>query len=328
MKGLISITNNPAFNLATEEYLLRQTALDIFFLYTNSPSIIVGKHQNTLAEINFSYTSKHKIPVYRRLSGGGTVFHDDNNLNFCFIQTGIKGQLVNFEQYSQPILDALKSLGIDASFGKRHDIQIKNKKVSGNASHVYKSRVMHHGTLLFNSDLSTLSNALKNNPLIIKGKSVKSVRSEVTNISEYLSTPMKYEEFVSYVFKHLLNHYQQADELVLQTNEIDQIKSLVKDKYSGWEWNYGYSPNFEINKRYKLVDGSRIKSRLKIEKGIIKESEIKSSDQSLNHILRDLANQMVGCNHEYNSIKNILYKEQFKKITKEDKIQISDGFFS
>lgn len=312
MNGLLSTTNTPAINLATEEYLLRHTNKDVFFLYTNSPSIIVGKHQNTLAEINYQYVNEKQIPVYRRLSGGGTVYHDHNNLNFCFIQSGKKGELVNFERYSEPILLALKDLGIQASFGKRHDIQIDGKKVSGNASHVYKSRVMHHGTLLYSSDLNVLNNALKTNPLLIKDKAVKSVRSEVTNISEYLHSKLSFDDFVSFIFNYLINHYTGSTDIILKKEEREQIKAISEEKYATWEWNYGYSPNYELNKRVKLKNGTRIQSRIKVEKGLICECQLKSSDQSLMPFLKNISENVIGEQIHKNTIKDILYKEVVK----------------
>ncbi|MBK3516593.1 lipoate--protein ligase family protein [Carboxylicivirga marina] len=325
MNGLLSNTNDPAINLATEEYLLRHSNKDVFFLYTNSPSIIVGKHQNTLAEINYSYINAHNIPVYRRLSGGGTVYHDLNNLNFCFIQTGEKGHLVNFERYSEPILLALKELGIHATFGKRHDIQIDGKKVSGNASHVFKTRVMHHGTLLFSSDLSVLNNSLKTNPLIIKDKAVKSVRSEVTNISNYVDQSFTYTDFVKHIFNYLLKHYSNSNELSLDNEELKQIKAISRDKYNTWEWNYGYSPVFELNKRYKLESGVRIQSRIKIEKGVFTECEIKTSDSSIKNALENLAKNIIGHQHNTN---DILYLLNSSSLTKSDNEAILNGFFS
>lgn len=328
MKGLLSKTNSPQFNLATEEYLLRHTEEDIFFLYTNTPSIIVGKHQNTLAEINYEYVNTNNIPIYRRLSGGGTVYHDNSNLNFCFIQSGKKGELVNFERYSEPILLALNELGIDATFGKRHDIQINGKKVSGNASHVYKHRVMHHGTLLFNSDLSILNNALKNNPLIIKDKAVKSVRSEVTNISDYLPVDMSYPDFAQYIFNFLLKHFNNCEVLDLNHEDISQIEALSASKYSSWEWNYGYSPNFELNRLYKLENGIRIKSQIRVEKGIITECQLKASESSLQSSLNSIAKNILGSQHYFDSIKNILYMPESVKLSKEHISIIIRGFFS
>ncbi|MCG8580635.1 MAG: lipoate--protein ligase [Bacteroidales bacterium] len=328
MNGLLSTTTNPAFNLATEEYLLRHSNNDVFFLYTNSPSIIVGKHQNTLSEINYRYVNDNKIPVFRRLSGGGTVYHDNYNLNFCFIQTGKKGDLVNFAKYSEPILLALRSLGINATFGKRHDIQIEGKKISGNASHVYKNRVMHHGTLLFNSDLSILNNSLKNNPLIIKDKAVKSVRSEVANISNYLDSSYDYTSFVKYIFKALLSYYTNSTEVLLTNEEKEQINAISKDKYNTWEWNYGYSPNFELKKRYKLKNGVRIISRIKVEKGLITECSLKSSDQSMAKLIAEVSNLILEVQHDKEIINNLLCTVNKVKLPPYIISELVDGFFS
>lgn len=327
MKGLLSTHNNPAINLATEEYLLRHTQLDVFFLYTNSPSIIVGKHQNTLAEINYQYINENNIPVYRRLSGGGTVYHDDNNLNFCFIKSGKKGELVNFERYSEPILLALKKLGINATFGKRHDIQIEGKKVSGNASHVYKNRVMHHGTLLYNSDLSILNNSLKTNPLLIKDRAVKSVRSEVVNISNYLNPQLDYADFVKFVFKHLLSHYNNSDKYTLTNEEISEIKRISIDKYSTWEWNYGYSPNYSLNKDIKLENRNRVRCSLNVEKGIIKSCVLKTNYKEIQDELNNLSELLIKSQHDINSLNNILSTVKSGYFTDNLKLEILKVFF-
>ncbi len=328
MDGLLSITNNPAFNLATEDFLLRHTNKDVFFLYTNSPSIIVGKHQNTLGEINYRFVNEKGIPVFRRLSGGGTVYHDTFNLNFCFIQTGKKGELVNFERYSEPILMALKELGINATFGKRHDILIDGKKVSGNASHVYKSRVMHHGTLLYNSDLSILNNALKTNPLLIKDKAVKSVRSEVTNIADHLSMVLPFEAFVKFIFNYLISYYKDSKIIILSNDNSKQIKALSEEKYNTWQWNYGYSPNYELNKRIKLSNGTRIQNRLKVEKGIITACHFKSSDQSLSIFLKNISESVIGVQLHHNTIKDILYKHIIEFNQEKIENEILDLFFT
>lgn len=328
MKGLISTTTSPSFNLATEEYLLRHTQEDVFFLYTNSPSIIVGKHQNTLAEINYEYVNNESIPIYRRLSGGGTVYHDSNNLNFCFIKSGQKGDLVNFERYSEPILLALKELGVSATFGKRHDIQIEGKKVSGNASHVYKNRVMHHGTLLFNSNLNILNNALKNNPLIIKDKAVKSVRSEVANISDYLNKKMNYDEFVQYIFSYLLQYYNNGAQMKLTKSQISEIKTISDSKFSTWEWNYGYSPNFELKRLYKLQDGTRIKSQIIVQKGIITQCEIKSQDKTIQKELELIAESICGLQHHSDTLKNKLLNINLFLLNNENINVVIGGLFS
>ncbi len=311
MIGILSNSNDPAFNLATEEYLLRHTEEDAFFLYVNKPSIIVGKHQNALAEINFEFTREHHIPVFRRLSGGGTVYHDLNNLNFCFIRSGKKGQLVNFALYSQPILEALENLGIKAHFGKRHDIQIDNKKISGNASHVYKNRVMHHGTLLFNSQLDVLNNALKTNPLNFKDKAVKSVRSEVTNIINYTNN-VDFKEFTQYIFNYLLNYFEDSQSSTLDVAAIEQINGLVKDKFTTNEWNYGYSPNYSFKKRIKTSNSDRINVALNVSKGIISECQITSNNKELSQVLNLVSKELIGVKHELIDLNN--YFDQNKEV--------------
>ena len=169
---LDSPSTDPHFNLAAEEYLLKETDRDYAFFYINGPSIIIGKHQNAWAEINLPWTRKNNIPVVRRISGGGTVWHDEGNLNFSFVLTGEEGKLVNFREYAAPVLDFLVKLGIPAEFGKRNEIMVEGLKISGNAEHVFRKRVLHHGTLLFSSDLSQLKDALDTDPEEYQDKSI------------------------------------------------------------------------------------------------------------------------------------------------------------
>jgi len=187
---MLCIENNhtdPYFNLAVEEYLLRNFGEDCFMLWRNKASIIVGKHQNALAEINYDYVKENNIDVIRRLSGGGTVFHDLGNLNFTFIQNVNKNEnIVDFKRYIEPIVKVLQQQGVNAKHEGRNDIMIGGRKVSGNAEHVFKKRVLHHGTLLFSSEISNLSKALKVNPLLYQDKGVKSVKSRVANINQFL----------------------------------------------------------------------------------------------------------------------------------------------
>ena len=177
---------DPYFNIAADEYALKYLEDDCFMLWRNEPSIIVGKHQNTLAEINVDYVMKNNIKVVRRISGGGAVFHDLGNLNFTFVKNAGEDAQGDFRKFTQPILDVLQSMGINAKFEGRNDLTIDGKKFSGNAESIWKNRVLHHGTLLFSAVMTDLSAALKVNPLKFQDKAVKSVRSRVTNISEHL----------------------------------------------------------------------------------------------------------------------------------------------
>ncbi len=306
MKGLFSNSTDPKFNLATEEYLLRNSDEDVFFLYVNSPSIIVGKHQNTLAEINLDFVQASDIAVHRRLSGGGTVYHDEGNLNFCFILNGEKGKLVDFAKHTQPIIKALKEYNIAAELGKRHDILIEGKKVSGNASHVYKNRVMHHGTLLFNSNLDVLNQVLKTNPLAIIHKAVKSVRSEVTNISNYLTGESNFKIFSAHIFSYLLKHFSNSISYHLNSQEQAIILKLADEKYNSWEWNYGYSPTYEVKKRIRTESNLRIENQFQVEKGIIQQIHIKSQNNFYDSYISFLTKLLIGAKHDPNHINNKL----------------------
>jgi len=315
MIGLFSNSSDPKFNLATEEFLLKNTKEDVFFLYINTPSIVVGKHQNTLAEINLNFVNASKIAVHRRLSGGGTVYHDEGNLNFCFILNGEKGKLVDFAKHTQPIINALKELKIDAKLGKRHDILIDGKKISGNASHVYKNRVMHHGTLLFDSQLDVLNMALKTNPRVFKDKAVKSVRSEVTNISNYFKDEMSFKAFSKHVYSSLLKQFSNVFSYQLNSRDLQKIQLLVDEKYSTWEWNYGYSPSYEVKKRARTESNIRIESHFHVEKGIINKIKLISHNNTYVDNLQIISNSLIGIQHDpiiiNSTINNIIKSNNF-----------------
>ncbi len=175
----VSGSENPYFNLAAEEFLMRQKGGDFIFFYINQPAVIVGKHQNAIAEANIPFLFKNNILLARRASGGGTVYHDRGNLNFCFILTGQQDKLVDFKKYTQPIIDALGAIGLDVQFGKRSDLVLNGKKISGNAEHIFKNRVLHHGTLLFNTNLDDLEHSIQATKAQISDKAVKSDRKSV-----------------------------------------------------------------------------------------------------------------------------------------------------
>jgi len=208
MRYIISDTIDPYFNIATEEYLLKNIHEDIFYLYRNAPSIIVGKNQNTISEINYDYVTKHKIPVVRRLSGGGAVFHDLGNLNYCFIADKHNILDASFQSFTHPIINALGELGVNAEFSGRNDITIDGLKCSGNAQYNYKNRILHHGTLLFASNIEDLSKALKVKEAKISGRGIKSYSSRVTNISSHLKHPMSIENFEEFIFSAVVEGHE------------------------------------------------------------------------------------------------------------------------
>ena len=265
---------DPYFNLATEEYVLKEIPEDSFMLWRNAPSIIVGKHQNTLAEINLDYVRQNNIAVVRRLSGGGAVFHDLGNLNFTFTQTAEDENLINFRKYTGQILEVLQNLGIDARFEGRNDLTISGKKFSGNAMHIWNNKVLHHGTLLFSSHMPDLSQALKADPSKFRDKAVKSVRSRVTNISEHLKEPMDVLQFAERIQDHMVKKY--PDAMLYDLNEEDhaKIRELVRTKYGTWEWNFGYSPKYTFRKVLRTERSGTIDVNLDVHDGIIREVRI------------------------------------------------------
>ena len=268
-------------------------------LYRNRPSIIVGKHQNALAEINPEFVKKKNIMVVRRLSGGGAVYHDLGNLNFTFIRSGEMGKMVDFEKYSRPIMEVLNNLSVPARFEGVNDLRIGDKKISGNAEHVFKNRVLHHGTLLFSSNLSDLNKALKIREGVYRDKAVRSVRSNVVNISRFLKSEIPILEFRDLIFQHILTTFSDAEEYELSGKDLRSIRQLMEEKYSRWEWNFGYSPRYQLEHSIQLGE-KKLSVRLLVEHGII--SEIHLLDQQTKRTLPEMEQELTGVPHNQTAI--------------------------
>lgn len=305
--SIISLSNEPSFNLAAEEYLLKHKSEDIQFFYINSPSVIIGKHQNALAEVNLPYIEKRNIPLYRRLSGGGTVYHDEGNINYCFIKNGESGDLVNFKKATQPITEALNQWGVPARSGQRNDLLVHYKKISGNACHVFKNRVMHHGTLLYNSNLAVLTESLKSDALRFRDKAVKSVRSQVVNLMDEINKGWTANEFLNSL-ERVLRENTNSEIYSFTPEEILAIEKLKTEKYNTWEWNYGYSPSYGFKKRVRIGDAI-FTIDMEVVKGRIAEIKILS-----NHVDKHFSTEIVKATqniyHEKTHIKDALTKIQ------------------
>ena len=301
MLCIVSSNTNPYFNLASEEYLLKCRREEIFLLYRNSPCIVVGKHQNTLAEINLPFVQERAIPVARRISGGGTVFHDLGNLNFAFITNEKEGELVNYRKATGPVIEAMRLMGLEVHLGKRNELLLNGLKISGTASHVYKQRVLHHGTLLFSSEMENLSSALNTARNSFSDRAVKSVRSKVTNIQDHLTEAMEMEEFQTRLFHAVSKGLDAALPYQYSERDLEEIRNLSNTRFSTWEWNFGYSPKYQFSKSLGFISG-QVDLHMNVEKGVIKEVKIEGDFISKKRI-RSLEEKVSGCIHDPESLR-------------------------
>ncbi len=314
MKYIKTDWDIPYYNFALEEYLMTKAPEDSYlFFYIHKPSIIVGKHQNTIEEINKDFVEKESIVIARRLSGGGAVYHDKGNLNFSFVQKGEKNDVNNFEKFTRPIINALNELGVKAELSGRNDILVEGRKISGNAQYYKKGRILSHGTLLFNADMTNLSNALKVKDLKIKSKGIKSVRSRVANIKDHLKKDMTIFQLKNHILEYIFENID-INEYVLSDRELKLINEAAEKKFKTWDWNWGNSPKYEIQKINKFPCGL-VDIRLNIKDGKVKDCKI-YGDFFTKRNIEELEAAICG---------NIYEKDSIKKGLKS--IDLSDYFY-
>ena len=294
MKYLILNTTDPAYNLAAEQYVFDRLATQESFLmlWQNRNAIIIGKHQNTLAEINEAFVREHGIKVVRRLSGGGAVYHDLGNLNYTLIVPD-DGEGLDLGRFCRPVIRALRKLGVDAEINGRNDMTVGGQKFSGNAQYRKDGRVMHHGTILFDSDMSVLAGALQVDEEKIKAKGVKSVRSRVTNVRPHLPRDMELPQFRQAVLQSILEEMP-GEEYRFTDADLAAIETIVKERYGTWEWNYGRSPACDLSLRRRFENVGTVEAWLQMNRGVIEGITFRGDYFSLEDTAA-LEVQLTGC---------------------------------
>ncbi len=297
------ITHNihdPSFNLASEEYLLKRKGGYYIYLWKNSPAVIVGVNQNTLQEVNLAFTEEHGIKVIRRLTGGGAVYHDLNNLCYTVIAPFEEGT-DSYRKFTGPVIEYLRSMGVNAEFSGRNDVTVNGKKISGNAQTVFEGRIMHHGTLLFDTDMDTLEKSLVHNKLKMQSKGIKSVRARVANIKDELPVPMSVNEFAEGLCNYLK---ADCEEYAFTDEDIAAIRKLADDKYSSYEWNVGYSPKGKCRFDGRFSFGT-LSVTFDMEDGLIRNAEIFGDFFSIKDV-KELAVKLNGVRAEKTYIEKAL----------------------
>ncbi|MDO9257001.1 MAG: lipoate--protein ligase [Bacteroidales bacterium] len=285
-------------NIAAEEYFVKNAVEDMCMIWINERSVIIGKHQNAFAEINYPYVRAHNIPVIRRISGGGAVYHDAGNVNFTFIQKTDKRNQVDFKRFTSIIVNFMQSLGIEANTNKRNSIFAGDLKFSGHAEHIFHDRVLHHGTILFNTDIDKLQNCLTPEKEY-QGKAMASVRSNVGNIAPLLSKTIDINQFAERFVNWLIDFYPGSNSYKIRPDELIAINELSETKYKTWQWNFGYSPAYQFQVNIPMLTGF-LPINIKVENG--KFIQISLPDETVKSSLSQVLRSMTGILHKEEEI--------------------------
>ena len=323
-----------SLNIALETYLVENRLVDepILLFYINDPSIIVGRNQNTIEEVNQAYVEEKGIRVVRRMSGGGAVYHDRGNFSFCFIKDD-DGSFRDFASFTQPVIQALHKMGAKgAELKGRNDLLIEDKKFSGNAMYAKNGRMTAHGTILFDADLDEVTKALKPRKEKFESKGIKSVRSRVTNIKPYVSP--EYQKLTTEEFRDLLlleifgvKSRDQVKELKLTEADWAKVREIQAERFGNWDWNYGQSPAFAIQMSQKFPFGF-VDFRFNVEQGVIKEVKVYGDFFGLGDI-SDVEDALVGVRFEREAVnqvfENLDFNKYFGRVTAEEILSLIFG---
>lgn len=310
----INESKDPYYNLALEEILTKDESIidEILLLWQNDNTIVVGVNQNTIEEINNDYVKQHHVNVVRRLSGGGAVYQDLGNLNFTFIFNKNQENARNYQLFTQPIINVLQKLEVNAKFSGKNDIEVDGKKISGNAQYNYKNRIMHHGTILFDVNMSFLPQVLKPDLLKLQSKGIKSVKARVTNILPLLVTSITVDQFKNLIVSDLQNS-KEAKIIYPSLEQINQAKKLADEKYRTWEWNYGKSPNFNLENKTYLTSKGTVDIKLSVEAGLIKAIKI-YGDFLGSEGTKSLEDKLINQSYQLENIKKLVNDDEVKAI--------------
>ena len=323
-----------SLNIALETYLVENRLVDepILLFYINDPSIIVGRNQNTIEEVNQAYVEEKGIRVVRRMSGGGAVYHDRGNFSFCFIKDD-DGSFRDFASFTQPVIESLHKMGAKgAELKGRNDLLIEDKKFSGNAMYAKNGRMTAHGTILFDADLDEVTKALKPRKEKFESKGIKSVRSRVTNIKPYVSP--EYQKLTTEEFRDLLlleifgvESRDQVKELKLTEADWAKVREIQAERFGNWDWNYGQSPAFAIQMSQKFPFGF-VDFRFNVEQGVIKEVKVYGDFFGLGDI-SDVEDALVGVRFEREAVnqvfENLDFNKYFGRVTAEEILSLIFG---
>ena len=313
-------------NLAIEEYILKELDPEETYLlfYSMNPTVIVGKNQNTIEQIDTSYIRENDVDVIRRLSGGGAVYNDPGNLSFSIITKDDGNSFHNYKKFTDPVVKALGKLGVDAELSGRNDLLVNGKKISGNAQFSTKGRMYSHGTLMFNVNLENVVRALKVNKEKIESKGIKSIRSRVTNISEHMDQEMTREQFKQTLLQYIFEGEKEIPSYNLTEKDWKAIHEIAEERYKNWDWNYGRSPKFNVQHSKRFPIGS-IDVRLEVKKGYIEQATIFGDFFGVGDV-KEIETQLTGVRYEAGSLEDALQEvdvsHYFGKITKKEFIDL------
>ncbi len=297
------------YNLALEYYLATEKKFDdkVFIVWHVTPTLVVGRNQNTLEEINQAYVDSKNINVARRMSGGGTVYQDLNGWQFAFIEKKTSDE-IDFKHYLEPVIDAIGSFGVKAEFHGRNDLVIDGRKFSGNSQYILKDTVVHHGTILFDSDIEEMMKATTVDDYKITSKGIKSIRSRVTNVKEHLTNPIDRDTFKDTIVDFIIGENGSVCELT--EAEIARVEEIAKEKFNSWDIIYGKNPTFNME-RTARTDGGKVQFKLNVQNGKIEEASV-FGDFFSAYDSSQITDLLIGCKYEKTAIRDVLEKNNME----------------